>query len=140
MFYFITVYKFNLLVYTGGCKRWNNNIIDNKNNQIYQITSNGMRRLVSNDGQKAMTDPATLSAYIKWCRANYPATRYGLILWDHGGGSVSGYGYDEKVGRNGGSMDLAGINKALKDGGFLAGCRGRGSGLLGRDGGIVAAR
>ncbi len=109
--------KINLLVYTGGCKRWNNNIIDNKNNQIYQITSNGMRRLVSNDGQKAMTDPATLSAYIKWCRANYPATRYGLILWDHGGGSVSGYGYDEKFGRNVGSMDLAGINKALKDGG-----------------------
>ena len=108
--------KINLLVYTGGCSRWNNNIIDNKNNQIYQITSNGMRRLVSNDGQKPMTDPNTLSAYIKWCKANYPATRYGLILWDHGGGSVSGYGYDEKYARSG-SMDLAGINKALKDGG-----------------------
>ena len=49
--------KINLLVYTGGCKRWNNNIIDNNVNQIYQITSNGMRRLVSNDGKKAMTDP-----------------------------------------------------------------------------------
>ena len=108
--------KINLLVYTGGCKRWNNNIIDNNVNQIYQITSNGMRRLVSNDGKKAMIDPSTLSSYIKWCKANYPATRYGLILWDHGGGSISGYGYDEKYAGNG-SMDLAGINKALKDGG-----------------------
>ena len=108
--------KINLLVYTGGCKRWNNNIIDNNVNQIYQITSNGMRRLVSNDGKKAMTDPSTLSAYIKWCKANYPATRYGLILWDHGGGSISGYGYDEKISSSA-SMDLAGINKALKDGG-----------------------
>lgn len=108
--------KINLLVYTGGCKRWNNNIIDNNVNQIYQITSNGMRRLVSNDGKKAMIDPSTLSSYIKWCKANYPATRYGLILWDHGGGSISGYGYDEKYVGNG-SMDLAGINKALKDGG-----------------------
>jgi hypothetical protein len=75
-----------------------------------------MRRLVSNDGKKAMIDPSTLSSYIKWCKANYPATRYGLILWDHGGGSISGYGYDEKYAGNG-SMDLAGINKALKDGG-----------------------
>ncbi len=39
-----------------------------------------------------MTDPGTLAGYIRWCAENYPASRYELILWDHGGGSVSGYG------------------------------------------------
>jgi len=40
-----------------------------------------------------------------------------LIFWDHGGGSVSGYGYDQKF-PNSGSMNLSGINKALKDAGI----------------------
>ena len=39
-----------------------------------------------------------------------------LILCDHGSGSVSGYGYDEKH-KTSGSMSLSGINKALKAGG-----------------------
>ena len=43
-----------------------------------------------------MTDPNTLEAFIKWGAENYPANRMCLILWDHGGGSVSGYGYDQK--------------------------------------------
>ena len=43
--------------------------------------------------------------------------RNDLILWDHGGGSISGYGYDEKHKRSASSMDLAGINKALKNAG-----------------------
>ncbi len=108
--------KINLLVYTGGCKSWRTSGISNSNNQIYQVTGGSLKRLVSNDGSKVMTDPDTLSAYIKWCKKNYPADRYELIFWDHGGGSVSGYGYDEKNPRSG-SMTLAGINKALKAGG-----------------------
>ncbi|MBQ7093024.1 MAG: peptidase C11, partial [Clostridia bacterium] len=38
------------------------------------------------------------------------------IFWDHGGGSVSGFGYDEKFASSG-SMSLAGIDKALTAGG-----------------------
>ena len=34
-------------------------------------------------------------------------------MWDHGGGSTGGYGYDEKYASSG-SMSLSGINKALK--------------------------
>ncbi len=108
--------KINLLVYTGGCKSWRTKGISNSTNQIYQVVSGGLKPLVKSDGQKVMTDPNTLSAYIKWCKSNYPADRYELIFWDHGGGSVSGYGYDEKNPRSG-SMSLSGINKALKDAG-----------------------
>ena len=106
----------NIIVYTGGCRQWRVSDISSSKNQIYQVVKGGLRRLVDNDGSKVMTDPATLSAFIKWTADKFPANRYELILWDHGGGSVSGYGYDEKAARSG-AMDLAGISRALKDGG-----------------------
>ena len=108
--------KLNIIVYTGGCKRWNNNVISNSANQIYQVTGGGLRLLVQNAGSGNMTNPSTLENFIKWCAENFPANRNELILWDHGGGSVSGYGYDEKS-YSSGSMTLAGISKALKAGG-----------------------
>ena len=107
----------NLIVYTGGASRWNNNIISNKVNQVYQVTGGGVKRLVDNAGTGAMTDPNTLASFIKYCANNFPADRNELIFWDHGAGSVSGYGYDEKNPRAG-SMSLAGINQALKAGGM----------------------
>lgn len=103
----------SLLVYTGGCKQWKNDVLSNSKNQIYKIEDGGLKRLVSDDGSKAMTDPATLSGFINYCTKNYPANRNVLILWDHGGGSLSGYGYDEKFASKG-SMTLTGINTALK--------------------------
>lgn len=106
----------NLIAYTGGCSKWQTTGISNSTNQIYQIIDGKIKRLEDNMGSKVMTNPDTLSEFIKYCKKNFEATRYELILWDHGGGSVSGYGYDEKNSRSG-SMDLAGINKALKNGG-----------------------
>ncbi len=107
----------HILVYTGGCSRWNNNIISSSKNQIYEVRSGGLKCVLDNDkeGSGRMTDPDTLSRFIRWCSQYYPANRNILILWDHGGGSVSGYGYDEKNARSG-SMTLDGISKALKDG------------------------
>lgn len=108
--------KINLLVYTGGCKQWQNNAVSSSTNQIYQIKDGKLNPLVDNVGNLPMTKSETLSEYIKWSAKNFPADRYELILWDHGGGSTGGYGYDEKF-QTAGSMSLAGINKALKDGG-----------------------
>ena len=106
----------NLLVYTGGCKGWKNNQVSSSTNQIWQVKDGKMICLEDNLGSVPMTDPSTLSGYIQYCAANYPASRYELILWDHGGGSVSGYGYDEKFASSG-SMNLAGLDTALKAGG-----------------------
>jgi hypothetical protein len=33
-----------------------------------------------------MSNPNTLSNFIKFCQANYPSENYALILWNHGGG------------------------------------------------------
>ncbi|MBP8594610.1 MAG: peptidase C11 [Ruminococcus sp.] len=106
----------NIICYTGGCSQWKTQGISNKVNQIYQIKDGGLKQLVADDGSKAMTSPDTLAGFIQYCAKNFPANRNELIFWDHGGGSVSGYGYDEKN-KSAGSMDLANISKALKKGG-----------------------
>ncbi len=41
-------------------------------------------------GNKDMGDPATLSEFISWTADNYPAEKYALIIWDHGGGWKEG--------------------------------------------------
>ena len=105
-----------IIVLTGGCKGWKTKGISSDVNQIFRVTSGGMTQLEANYGRKAMTDPTNLSDFIKYCASKYPADRNFLILWDHGGGSVSGYGYDEKNTKSG-SMNLAGINSALKTAG-----------------------
>lgn len=106
----------NLLVYTGGCKGWRNSAFSSTTNQIWQVKDEGVTCLEKDLGRVSMTDPDTLSDFIRYCESNYPANRYSLIFWDHGGGSVSGYGYDEKF-VSSGSMNLAEIDEALTDGG-----------------------
>ena len=108
--------KVNVLVYTGGCKQWQNNAISSRTNQIWQIKDEGIVCLEKDLGAYSMTDPDTLSWFIRWCAKKYPANRTSLIFWDHGGGSVSGFGYDEKFASAGG-MSLAEIDQALEDGG-----------------------
>lgn len=108
--------KVNVILYTGGCTKWKNNIISSSTNQIYQVKNGGLQCLVSNDGDRTMTDPETLTRFIKWCAKNFPANRNELIMWDHGGGSVSGYGYDQKHARAG-SMSLPQIKSAIKNSG-----------------------
>lgn len=105
----------NLLVYTGGCSRWQNKIVSNSVNQIYRVAGNGqLEQLVKNAGTGSMVDPDTLVSFIEWATENYEANRYELIMWDHGSGSVGGYGYDEKYEKLG-SMSLAQIDQALTE-------------------------
>ena len=107
----------NLVVYTGGCRQWRNNVMSNKTNQIYQIQNGNIKCLVSNAGNYAMTDIRSLQTFLNWGKQNFPANRMDLIFWDHGGGSITGYGYDEKYASSG-SMTLEGINQALKSSGM----------------------
>ncbi|MBQ8073887.1 MAG: peptidase C11 [Clostridia bacterium] len=106
----------NLIVYTGGCKRWRNNVLSSSVNQIYQIQDGKLYCLEKDMGSVSMTNPDTLTKFIRYGAEHFPANRMCLIFWDHGGGSVSGYGYDEKYASSR-SMSLAGINTALKSAG-----------------------
>ena len=105
----------NVIVETGGASYWQNQVVSNSTNQIYQVRSGGLKRLVKQVGKKPMVSPGTLSEFIQYCQKNFPADRYMLIMWDHGGGSITGYGYDELF-TSKGSMALDAFNTALSDG------------------------
>lgn len=76
---------------------------------------------ITGDGEKAlpstkelMSKPETLKAFINYGVKNYPAKKYDLILWDHGGGPAGGYGLDEHADVYE-CMSLAGIIDSLSD-------------------------
>ncbi len=104
----------HLILETGGAKTWQNNTIPSNKIGRYEVTNGGLKDLgsVSN---ASMTDAKTLSSFIKFSVKNYPADRYMLIMWDHGGGSVTGFGSDENY--PGDSMTIAEMADALSDSG-----------------------
>ena len=104
----------NIRVYTGGCKNWHTQGISNTKNQVWKLTAGNITKLAE-ESAVSMVKPSTLSNFIKYCASNYPANRYDIILWDHGGGSITGYGYDEKDPKN--SLTLSGRKQACSDGG-----------------------
>ena len=53
-----------------------------KDDDIEKITS----PVIENLGEKNMGDEKTLENFIIWGMENYPAKRYFLIIWNHGGG------------------------------------------------------
>lgn len=103
----------NLLIYTGGTHSWKNSVISNRLNQIYQLKDGKLVKL-HEEASRSMTDPKTLSDFIHFCKSNFPAQRNQLIFWDHGGGSVTGFGYDEKYAQTG-AMNLSQIKSAIAD-------------------------
>lgn len=107
----------NIIIETGGTQKWQNTVISSSTNQIYQIKNDGIVRLRSDLGKKPMVKGSTLTEFINYCEENFPANRYGLIMWDHGGGSASGYGYDQNF--PGSSMTLDVFNDALKNAGCV---------------------
>ncbi len=87
--------KVNVVIQTGGTLQWQNFDISNERNERY-IIENGELILVDDSlGQLDMLEADTLTDFINYSKENYPADRYSLIMWDHGGGAISGFGYDE---------------------------------------------
>lgn len=47
-----------------------------------------------------MGEPENLTRFLSYAAQNYPADRFGLILWDHGNGPLIGYGMDKQYGND----------------------------------------
>jgi hypothetical protein len=51
----------------------------------YQVAS-GRLELLGEMPELDMADPANLADFVRFCRNDYPADKYLLVLWDHGNG------------------------------------------------------
>ena len=99
-----------VILQTGGAKEWQNSVVDADTCQRWLATADGLV-LLDDAGQQNMTDPPTLTDFIQFSAEQYPANRNILVLWDHGGGTLGGYGSDEHY--PDGTMSLSQIDQAL---------------------------
>ncbi len=126
-----TVYPgVNLVVETGGCQEWHaerlNMEISTTSLQRWEFKARpGLQKAMNPDEDAfvlvderplaSMADPGTLADFIRWSAEKYPARKYALILWDHGGGSKRGLFIDELF--NGDILRLPELEQALRDSG-----------------------
>lgn len=99
----------NLLVLTGGTANWKNNIISSTTS-IYQINGTTFSKL-SDLGNVSIADENVLKAYVDFGIENFPAERYGFVFWNHGGGTIHGYGSDQNY--NGAHLSIDQIADAF---------------------------
>lgn len=85
----------NVIIQTMGTKKWHDHGISSKTAQTFMASDGELILLRDDLGQLDCTSPETLSEFINYCKSEYPADRYICIFWDHGGGPVFGFGYDE---------------------------------------------
>ena len=95
--------KINLLVMTGGTTQWSLGLPTDAL-CIYQPGRGTMRMLYAFEPMN-MGEPDALTALLCYGFEQHPADRYGLILWDHGGGPLRGVCWDEIYGGDSLSMD-----------------------------------
>jgi hypothetical protein len=103
----------NLLIFTGGARKWHTRGIPNRDNAIFRMTG-GRLEMLAQIGRDPMGYPETLSGFINFGYNLFPADQYGIIFWNHGGGAITGYGHDERFNDPGKAMmKLSEIDSAL---------------------------
>ena len=85
-----------VVIQTGGAKRWQNLNVNPNRSQRFLLNKEGFRE-VYNEAIVSMSVPETLTDFLTWSIQNYPADHTVVVLWDHGSGYV-GYGLDEIYG------------------------------------------
>lgn len=104
--------KTNVIVFTGGSKRWNCNVKVDTNCVLDLSLSEDDWIVAESEESLNMGKAETLSAFVNYCAQNYPAEHFSLICWDHGAGSLLGYGNDELFG--GDSLLLSEMKEAMQ--------------------------
>ena len=105
----------NIVIFTGGTTYWRNNLIPAYECVLWKLEDGGIEE-ISKAGLINMGDPGTLSGFIDFCTRFFPADKCGLIFWDHGGGSIAGYGHDEIF--NNSRLTLLELNYAFEKSGL----------------------
>lgn len=84
----------NFVIQTGGANKWEMEGIDVDKTDRFLIQGDSMTKIDTLPLQD-MGRPETLGAFLSWGVQAYPAEKYMVVLWDHGGGPLSGAIWDE---------------------------------------------
>ena len=98
------------VVQTGGTRTWNNDLIKSNKIQRY-VVSDGDIELVDKQSLANMGKSGTLADFLKWGTANYNSEHMGVVLWNHGGGSITGVCFDET--KDNDSLSLKELDEAF---------------------------
>ena len=82
------------VVQTGGAYDWYYDNIRPDMTQRWVIQGGEMTEVWS-EGAVSMGESRSLSDFLRWGVAEYPAANMGLVLWNHGSGSINGVCFDE---------------------------------------------
>ena len=110
----------SVLLATGGTTAWQRYDISSRTVQYYRLGGSGLE-LMKDAGRMNMGEANTLSSFLRFGISAAPASRYALVLWDHGGGPVHGVCYDQNYQEDHLSLDelreglAAGLNGAKLD-------------------------
>lgn len=105
----------DFVIQAGGSERWFTKGIEDNTVGRYVISGGDIETAELIDKSTCMSEPENLTDFIVWAKENYPADRYMLVLWDHGGGFYYGYGQDDLNKRKGQStMTASEIIGAIK--------------------------
>lgn len=107
--------RMNVLVMTGGTNKWQGGAIPADRLSVYKIE--GLNPKPVHSWEKgSMGEPASLTRFLDYAREYYPADSYGLVLWDHGGGPMVGFGMDTAY--KGDGLTLPELRQAFEQSGF----------------------
>ena len=98
------------IVETGGTDDWTNSIVDERKIQRFLI-QNGKTEMVDETSLGSMGNTDTLSDFLVWGTSEYNSEHMGLIMWNHGGGCITGVCFDENYDQD--SLTLMEIDAAL---------------------------
>lgn len=85
----------------------------------YAVQDGKIEKVRDLDPSLCMAEKESLADFIRWTKENYPADRYMLVFWDHGGGLTYGYGSEQlnKRADNDDAMPTSEIAKAIEEAG-----------------------
>ncbi len=93
------------VIQAGGSRRWFTPGISKSSYGRYTIHGGKLKKEMDLPGDISMSDSASLADFLTWAKEQYPNKRTMLVLWDHGGGVVAGYGSDDINKKHGESED-----------------------------------
>lgn len=85
----------NIIIETGGTRQWAIEGIDPDKCQRWKVIPEDIE-LVESLPSANMGEADTLGDFLSWGVRAYPADKYMCLLWNHGGGSVTGIALDER--------------------------------------------